>query len=495
MDKKQAGTGSAGMLAGGGHTSPTAPAGCEDGAARIGRRGTLDVRELEQLVAAGDVDTVLAAMPDMQGRLVGKRVAASYFLEEVAEHGTHGCAYLLGCDVEMEPQPGYRLTSWEAGYGDLLMRPDLATLRLVPWLARTALVLCDTYSEHGDLLQEAPRSVLRRQVERARALGFEPFFASELEFYLFTETYDSARAKHHHDLVTGGSYIQDYHILRTTRDEWLIRQIRTGMDGASIPVESSKGEWGPGQHEINLRYAPALEMADRHTIYKNGAKEIAALNGASVTFMAKWREDLAGNSCHIHSSLRELATADGRPLFFETGREPFGMSELFRHYLAGQLALAQDLTLFYAPAVNSYKRFQAASFAPTAIVWGYDNRTCGFRLVGADGPGLRVENRMPGGDANPYLAFAATLAAGLHGIERRLELPEMFRGDAYRAPDLPRIPGSLREAIDALEASLVARTLLGDAVVDHYLNAARLEQAAHDRAVSCWELDRYFERI
>ncbi|MDQ3811434.1 MAG: glutamine synthetase family protein, partial [Chloroflexota bacterium] len=430
---------------------------------------------------------------DMQGRLMGKRFTAHYFLDEVGQDGLHGCAYLLGCDVEMDPQPGYRLTSWAAGYGDFLLRPDLATLRLVPWLDKTALVLCDVYTEGGEPQAEAPRWILKRQVERARALGLEPYTASELEFYLFEETYASARAKHHHDLATRGAYIQDYHVLQTAKDEWLIRQIRAGMDGAGVPVESSKGEWGPGQHEINLRFARAVEMADRHVIYKSGAKEIAALNGAALTFMAKWREDLAGSSFHLHSSMRTV-DAD-QPVFFEAGREPFQMSELFGHYLAGQLALARDFALFFAPTINSYKRFQAASFAPTAIAWGHDNRTCGFRLVGDSAASLRIENRMPGGDANPYLAFAATVAAGVYGIERKLPLPPKFEGDAYRAPNLVRIPGSLREAIACLEQSQVARELFGDTVVEHYLNAARLEQLAYDKAVTCWELGRYFERM
>lgn len=456
-------------------------------------RGVLQVEELEALVEEGRVDTVLAAMPDMYGRLMGKRITAHFFLEEVARQGTEGCAYLLACDVEMTPLPGYRVTSWAAGYGDFHLQPDLGTLRLLPWLERTALVLCDVYTEHGEPQEEAPRWVLKRQVERARALGYEVLTGSELEFYLFAETYTSARDKHHHDLRTQGDYIQDYHLLQTSKDEWLIRQIRNGMDGAAVPVESSKGEWGPGQHEINLRYAPALEMADRHVVYKNGAKEIAALNGAALTFMAKWREDQAGNSFHLHSSLRALS-GEPREVFWERGREPLNMSDTFRSYLAGQLALARDFAFFFAPNVNSYKRYQAGTFAPTAVAWGHDNRTCGFRAVGSAPNSLRVENRVPGGDANPYLAFAATIAAGLHGIERRLELPAMFQGDAYSAHDLPRIPGSLREATAHLERSDLARQLLGERVVEHYLNAARLEQAAYDRAVTCWELDRYFER-
>jgi glutamine synthetase len=455
-------------------------------------RGMLTIEDLSQLVDAGEVDTVVTAIPDMLGRLMGKRVTAHYFLEEVARTGMHACAYLLACDVEMDPQPGYRITSWEAGYGDFRTVPDLSTLRIIPWLEKTALVLCDIYTESGEPQETSPRGVLKRPVERARALGYEPYMASELELYLFAESYDSARAKHHHDLQVDGAYVQDYHVLRSTRDEWLIRQIRNGMDGAGVPVESSKGEWAPGQHEINLRYAAALEMADRHAIYKNGAKEIAALNDRAITFMAKWREDLAGSSFHLHSSLR---APSGEPLFWEEGREPFGMSDLFRSYLAGQLALARDLTLFFAPTINSYKRFQAASFAPTAIAWGHDNRTCGFRIVGEGPTSLRVENRMPGGDANPYLAFAATIAAGLYGIEQRLPLSDIFAGDAYHAPDLPRIPGSLREAIEGIDRSEMARAAFGDEVIDHYVNSARLEQAAFDRAVTSWELDRYFERI
>jgi glutamine synthetase len=457
-------------------------------------RGRLTLDALTHLVEDGLVDTVLTAIPDMYGRLMGKRFTAHFFLDEIAAHGMEACDYLLGCDVEMEPQPGYRLTSWEAGYGDFVARPDLSTLRLIPWLEKTVLLLCDLFTQHGEIVEEAPRRILQRQVERARALGFEPYLGSELELYLFKESYGSARDKHHHDLALDGAFSQDYHILQTSKDEWLIRQIRLGMDGAGISVECSKGEWSAGQHEINLRFATAVEMADRHVVYKNGAKEIAALNDVSVTFMAKWQAESAGSSCHVHSSLRSTDGQD-RPVFWEQGGEPFNTSEIMRQYIGGQLALARDFSYFFAPTINSYKRYQAATFAPTVIAWGRDNRTCGYRLVGGSPSSLRIENRIPGADVNPYLTFAATIAAGLYGIERKLEPPPPFVGDAYQAHDLPRIPGSLREATACLEQSEVARAAFGDVVVEHYLNAARREQAIYDRAITCWELDRYFERI
>jgi glutamine synthetase len=464
------------------------------GRASSSARGQMTLDALTELVDEGTVDTILTVIPDMYGRLMGKRFTAHFFLEEVAAHGMEACDYLLGCDVEMEPQPGYRLTSWEAGYGDFVARPDLDTLRPIPWLDKTVLLLCDLYTQGGEIVEEAPRRILQRQVERARALGFEPYLGSELELYLFKESYGSARGKHHHDLALDGAFPQDYHILQTTRDEWLIRQIRQGMDAAGISVECSKGEWSPGQHEINLRYGTAVEMADRHVVYKNGAKEIAALNDVSVTFMAKWQPRVAGSSCHVHSSLRSTDGRD-RPVFWEAGAEPFQMSPAMRQYVAGQLALARDFSYFFAPTINSYKRYVSATFAPTVIAWGRDNRTCGYRLVGGSPNSLRIENRFPGADVNPYLTFAATIAAGLYGIEQKLEPPPPFVGDAYQDTSLPRIPGSLREAIACLEQSAAARAAFGDVVIDHYLNAARREQAIYDRAITCWELDRYFERI
>ncbi len=449
----------------------------------------LDLETLRRLVADGEIDTVLVCMPDMQGRLIGKRVTGHFFLDEVA-HEMHVCDYLLTVDMEMEPVPGYRAASWDQGYGDFAIRPDLSTLRRIPWLPGTALVLGDCVDHHGDDLPHAPRSILKRQIERARAMGFTAKMGSELEFYVFDETFETAREKGYRQLKTAGWYIEDYHIFQTTKEEPLIRAIRNGMDGAGVPVEFSKGEWGPGQEEINLRYAEALEMADRHVVYKNGVKEMAYLHGKAVTFMAKWREDLAGNSCHLHSSLWDAET--DAPRFYDEGTAG-GYATLFRRYLAGQLALAREMTYFLAPYVNSYKRFQAGSFAPTKAVWSTDNRTAGFRVIGS-GPSLRVECRIPGADANPYLAFAATVAAGLHGIAHELDLEAMFDGNAYGAADIREVPKTLREALAALDGSAALRAAFGDDVIDHYLHAGRWEQAEYDRRVTDWERIRFFER-
>ena len=454
--------------------------------------GRLTLDDLGREVSQGGIDTVIAAMVDMQGRLMGKRVTGRFFVDEVASGGAHACSYLLGCDVEMEPLPGYRLTSWATGYHDVHLRPDLATLRRLPWLERTALVLCDVCDETGAPVRESPRQILQAQVARAERLGLLPMVASELEFYIFRDTYEGAREKQYHNLTPYGQYVEDYHILQGTKEEWLVRQIRNSLAGAGVPVEFSKGEWGPGQHEINLRYAAPVEMADRHTLLKHGAKEIAALNGVALTFMAKWRADLAGSSCHLHSSLWDAGGA--RNVLWDAAEPPPGMSATFRHYLAGQLAGARQLAYFFAPYINSYKRYLAGTFAPVFVVWSRDNRTCGFRVVG-DGPSLRIENRIPGADVNPYLAFAATIAAGLWGIEHAVEPPAMFEGDAYQAENLPRIPATLRDAVGELERSEIARTAFGERVVDHYVHTARLEQDAYDRAVTCWELSRNFERI
>lgn len=442
----------------------------------------LTLEELQAAVGDGSIDTVIVAFTDMQGRLLGKRLHGEFFVEEhVADHGVEGCNYLLALDMEMDPIPGYSIASWEQGYGDFGLQPDLATLRRIPWLEGTALVLCDVVSPDGDPVAPSPRQVLRRQVERAAGLGFTPMFGSELEFYLLQETYAEAHAKHYRDLTPSVPYILDYHILATTYDEPLMRQIRNGMQGAGIRVETSKGEAWPGQHEINFRYADAVTMADNHTVYKNGAKEIAYLNGCSITFMAKPDHSWIGNSCHVHSSLWR----DGENAFA-------GESDVFKQYLAGQIACLKELAIFLAPTINSYKRFAAGSWAPTTLAWGHDNRTCGFRIVG-HGQGLRTETRIPGGDVNPYLAFAALLAAGLHGIENELELPPALEGNAY-ASDAERFPHSLREAIGALEEGTTARAALGDDVVDHYLNYARTEQRLFDEAVTCYERERLFER-
>jgi glutamine synthetase len=440
---------------------------------------TLD--ELRDEVERGSIDTVVAAFTDMQGRLMGKREHAEYFLDESAEHGLEGCNYLLALDMEMDPQPGFRMASWEQGYGDFHLAPDFETLRRIPWLEGTALVLCDVLWEDGSPVVASPRQVLRAQVERARALGFEPMFGSELEFYLFKESYAEAHARHYRDLTPSVPYILDYHVLATTYDEPLIRAIRNGMQAAGIPVESSKGEAWPGQQEINFRYADALRMADNHVVYKNGAKEIAALHGRSITFMAKPDHTWIGNSCHIHSSLWR----DGENAFA-------GESDVFKQWLAGQIAAAKELAIFVAPTINSYKRYAAGSWAPTTLAWGHDNRTCGFRIVG-HGSSLRTETRIPGGDVNPYLAFAALIAAGLHGIEQALELPPPLEGNAYDS-DAERFPHALRDAIAALERGPVARAAFGDEVVDHYLNYARTEQRLFDEVVTCYERERMFER-
>ncbi len=452
--------------------------------------GTIDLAVLEGIVERGEIDTVVTAFPDLYGRLMGKRNTARFFLDEIAAEGMHACDYLLACDMEMDPVPGYALTSWEAGYGDFRAVPDLATLRVLPWLEKTAFVFADVYDDDHAPVEVAPRQILRRQMERARRLGFVPMGGSELEFYSFRDTYETARRKHYHDLETYGWYIEDYHILQGTKQEWLIREIRNAMSEAGVPVEFSKGEWGPGQHEINLRYADFLETADRHTLYKHGAKEIAALRDVAVTFMAKWDAKLAGSSCHLHSSLWDAERTTNR---FADAAAPARMSTLFRHWLAGLMAHTRELALFYAPYVNSYKRYLAGSFAPTRIVWSPDNRTAAYRVVGS-GQGLRVENRIPGADVNPYLAFAATLVSGLEGIELELEPPAAFQGNAYVAADLPTVPPTLDEAIAELERSELARRAFGDEVVTHYLHAARTELRKFHEAVTCWERERYFER-
>jgi glutamine synthetase len=449
--------------------------------------GNLDLDTLRQEVASGAIDTVLVCLVDMQGRLIGKRVTGHYFLEQAVEE-VHACDYLLALDLEMEPVPGYRVASWDLGYGDFAIRPDLATLRRIPWLEATALVLGDVVDHHGHDLAHSPRAILKRQLARAADLGFAVYMASELEFYVFDEPFDAARQKRYRELKTAGWYIEDYHIFQTTKEEGFIRAIRNHMDAAGIPVEFSKGEWGPGQAELNLRYAEALEMADRHAIYKNGVKEIAFLQGKAVTFMAKWDFALAGSSCHVHTSLRDAASGD--PVFAAPSG---GTTPVFDGFLAGQLALARDLTFFLAPYINSYKRFQAGSFAPTKAIWSRDNRTAGFRVVGS-GPSLRVECRIPGADANPYLAFAALLAAGLHGIAHGLDPGAAYAGNAYLGADIPEVPKTLREALDCLDGSAPLRAAFGDEVVDHYLHCGRWEQFEYDRRITDHELIRGFER-
>ena len=451
-------------------------------------RGRLDLAELAREVEAGRIETIVTAIPDLYGRLVGKRIQAAFFLEEIVGHGMHVCDYLLACDMEMNPTPGYAFTNWASGYGDLHAVPDLGTLRVAAWLERSAVVLCDARdAESGTPIEVAPRSILKRQLERLATAGFTAKMASELEFFLFRDTYREARAGGYRELRTAGDYVEDYHILSSSFAEPVIGAIRRDVDASAIPVEFSKGEWGPGQHEINLRYAEALEMADRHVLYKTAAKEIAAAQGHSLTFMAKWHERHAGSSCHVHMSLWD---AGGQPVF-SSGREA---SPTFRHFLGGLLTHARELAWFFAPTVNSYKRYSEGTFAPTRIIWSVDNRTAGFRIVGA-GPSLRVECRIPGADANPYLTYAALLAAGLDGIERKLDPGEPFAGDAYRGAELPRVPHTLADAIRELEGSGFARAAFGDAVVDHLLHFARTELASYEAVVTDFERARYFERI
>jgi glutamine synthetase len=458
-------------------------------------RGRLTVDETRNLIDEGRVDTVLMVFPDQQGRFMGKRVTGDFFIRDIleGEGAIHACNYLLAVDMEMEPLPGYAYANWDTGYGDLKAVPDMGTLRMVPWLEKTALVICDALDEEtNEPVEVAPRQILKRQIERAKAAGYTVKTGSELEFYLFKDSFDEAATKGYRDLQPHSSYIMDYHILQTTKDEYLIRKIRNDMDAAGVPVEFSKGEFGKGQQEINLRYADALEMADRHTIYKNGVKEIAALGGRAVTFMAKWSMAEAGSSFHLHSSVWD---EDGGESLMWDDQGHHHLSETFDHYMGGLMDTAYEMAWMFAPSVNSYKRYQLGSWAPTAIVWSHDNRTCGFRVVG-EHEGFRVECRIPGADANPYYAFAATIAGGLHGIEHKLEAPEMFVGNAYEAKDVPRVPTSLHESIAAFESSEVARAAFGDAVFEHLLNTARQEQIMFDNnVVTDWELSRYFERI
>jgi glutamine synthetase len=426
----------------------------------------------------------------MFGRLVGKRFQAGYFLDTAHEE-SHACNYLLANDIDMELVPGYAAANWEKGYGDFVMKPDLATLRRIPWLDGTALVLADVLDHHGHGVPHSPRAILKRQIARLAERDMRAFLASELEFYLFDETYETARAKRYDGLQTAGHYIEDYHIFQTTKEEGVMRAIRNGLEAAGIPVENSKGEWGPGQEEINVRYADALEMADRHAILKNAVKEIAHAHGKAVTCMAKWNYALAGSSCHIHASLWDKTGTV--PLFRDAGAE-FGMSGLMRQFMAGQLAYSKDITWFLAPFVNSYKRFQVGTFAPTKAIWSRDNRTAGYRLVGEGGDAIRSECRIGGADLNPYLAFAALIAAGLAGIDEQLALEAPFSGDAYHGKRLREIPKTLREATDALERSKMLRAAFGEEVVDHYVHTAEWEQFEYDRRITDWELKRGFER-
>jgi glutamine synthetase len=452
-----------------------------------GSAGMLSLDDLRGEAEAGTIDTVVSAFTDMQGRLFGKRIQVEYFLDEVVEEGIEGCNYLLALDMEMDPVPGYEMANWERGYGDFGISPDLATLRRIPWLDRTALVLCDVVNHDGTPVAASPRQVLIAQYERAADLGYTPLFASELEFYLYKESYAEAYEKDYRNLTPTIPYILDYHILATTMDEQYLGPIRRGMQAAGIPVEFSKGEAWAGQHEVNFRYADAVTSADRHTVYKNGAKEIAFLHGISATFMAKPSENDIGSSCHIHSSL--LDTDSGKSAFVDGDEE----TDVFRHYIGGQRNRIRDLSLFVAPAINSYKRYATESWAPTSISWGRDNRTCGFRVVG-HGQSRRAECRIPGADVNPYLGYAALLAAGLDGIEQGTDPGPELKGNAYAEAEAEPFPSSLREAVELWEGSEFARKTFGEAVHKHYLNYGQTEQRLFDQVVTDYERRRMFER-
>jgi glutamine synthetase len=452
------------------------------------------LEELRQLVRDGMVDTVIVALTDMQGRLVGKRVQAEAFLKGVVDHGIHFCTYLLGTDMEMNTPDGFKLMNWETGYGDWIGREVWESTRILPWLEGTAIVLCDATDEDGAEIPVSPRTMLKRQVERAGSLGYSVKSGTEFEFYVLADTFEDLAEKGYNDIERVGYYNEDYHLLQATKLEPLYRQIRNQMTAARIPIEFSKGEAAPSQHEVNIRYDEVLESADRSVLFKHGAKEIAWLNGYGLTFMAKPYAEWTGSSGHLHISLWD--PSGGKPLFHdESGSKgaPYGMSQIMRWFLGGMMALQRELALFIAPNINSYKRYAVASWAPVNVVWGRDNRTTGFRIVGS-GPGLHIENRFPGGDMNAYLAYAAEVGAGLYGIEHKIEPPAEFHGNGYEAKGCDRMPRALYEAVGLLEKSKAAVEIFGRDVVDHYLNAARVERDAYDAAVHAWDRERYLER-
>ena len=454
--------------------------------------GLLDRGGLAQLAADGKIDTVLAVFPDIYGRLLGKRFEVDYFLAQIADGGTHACDYLLTVDMEMEPVAGYEFANWQKGYGDFHLVPDLSTLRRASWLKRTAVVLCDVKSEAThQLVPYAPRSILRTQIEAAGRRNWQAMAGSELEYYLFRNSYRDAAAREYRGLEPAGWYLEDYHALQGTRVEDFNGTVRRHLKRSGIAVECTKGEWGTGQHELNVRYTEVLAMADNHTVYKQCLKEVAEGMGAAVTFMAKFSEKQAGSSCHVHLSLWQ----GGKNAFAGSERlGPLACSRIFLNFLAGWMAHAAEMMVFYAPNVNSYKRYQSGSWAPTRLAWSRDNRTAGFRVVGA-GESLRIECRVPGADCNPYLVYAAALASGLDGIANDLQPPPEFRGDAYHAAELPHVPKTLAEATRLFEQSEFARRTFGEDVVRHYAHFFHTEQAAYDRAVTDWERGRYFERI
>ena len=448
----------------------------------------MNLKELTAEVKKGAIDTVIVAFPDVFGRLIGKRFTGEFFLKSVAKHGTHGCNYLLNVNIEMDPMDGFKLANWEKGFGDFEWRPDFSTLRIVPWQAASALILCSLHHHDGSPVDEAPRTVLGTQIERLAKKGLICNVASELEFFVFNTSYHDAFVADYRNLTPSSDYRIDYHTMQPARDEGVFRRVRNQMGAAGIAIESSKGEWGRGQHEINFAYGQPVLMADMHVVFKQGVKEIFAQEGRAVSFMPKYSVTEPGNSCHIHASLWR----DGVNLFWD--RKSDEPAKYFRQFLGGLIKYSRELCYFFAPTINAYKRFQAASWAPTKLAWSTDNRTTGFRIVG-HGNSFRIENRMPGGDANPYLAFAATIAAGMAGVEENLDCGESYAGNAYIDANLPSLPRTLREAVDLLDASALARKAFGDAVIDFYVHTARLEIEAFDNVVTDWERQRYFERI
>jgi len=456
-------------------------------------RGMLTLEELRGRIETGEIETIVTVFSDLYGRLMGKRITGDFFLEHIAESVMHACDYLFTVDMEMEPIPGYKFASWELGYGDFHCAPDLGTLREITWLEKSALVICDIYDDEHALIPIAPRSMLKRQMDAAAEMGFLPLGASELEYFIFDESYGDARAKHYQDLKPFSDYIEDYHILQGTREEVLNAAARRHLSRSGVPVEFSKGEAGPGQHELNIRYADMLTMADRHTIYKQCLKELADQLDLSVTFMAKFDPALAGSSCHVHVNLCDPESE--RNLF--TGDQQIGPirgSDIFRWFLGGWIAHARELMPFYAPTVNSYKRYQSGSWAPTRLAWSYDNRTAGFRVVGR-GDSLRIESRIPGADVNPYLTYAAVLASGLDGIRNQIEPPDIFTGDVYSAVDIPQVPRTFRDAIGIFKQSVFLSEAFGEDVMEHYVHFFETEQALFDQTVTDWERKRYFEQI
>ncbi len=456
-------------------------------------KGMLILDKLKQFIADGEIETILVVFPDLYGRLIGKRVPGTFFVDSVAHHGMHACDYLLTVDMEMDVVSGYKFANWEKGYGDFHCVPDLNTLRRLTWLEKSAMVICDLETEPGHQpVTIAPRTMLKQQLARLAEAGYSAKGATEIEYYIFNETYGAAKQKNFDNLETFGWYIEDYHMLQGTKEEVFNAVLRRHMENSGIPVESSKGEWGPGQHELNIRYTDVLEMADRHAVYKQGAKEIAMAQDLAVTFMSKWRTDLAGSSAHMHLSLWDKA---GKKNIFPGPHQmgPVQGSDEFRWFLGGWMAHVPEIMPFYAPYPTSYKRYVYQSWAPTTIAWSYDNRTAGFRVIGS-GSSMRIESRIPGADVNPHLGFAATIAAGLDGINNKIEPSDIFEGDVYEAANLPKVPGSLYQATDALKNSEMLKEAFGQEVIDHYVHFFRVEQQKFDEVVTSWERERYFER-